>query len=209
MNKQINGWNLVIEQSLLDYIDNEYATKQISPAKEKIFHALELTSFEQVKVVIFGQDPYPTKGVATGLAFSSSNTLPASLRNLFTELESDLGIKRVNTDLDDWAKRGVLLLNTALTVEVGNAGSHSKIGWIEVTNQVIAQIGLKPTPVVFVLLGKHAQNLEKYISSKDIVLKYTHPSPLSAYRGFWGCKMFSTINLELKNIGQKEIDFSD
>lgn len=204
---KINGWNINLEQEFIDFIETEYATKDIAPSRENLFKALELTSPSATKVVIFGQDPYPTKGVATGLAFSSNNTLPASLRNLFIELESDLGIKRTNPILDDWSQQGILLLNTSLTVVVGDAGSHSKIGWIDVTKQVIEQLNDRKEPVIYVLLGNHAKQLEKYIASKDIVLKYTHPSPLSAYRGFRGCKMFSNINQKLEALGSQKIDF--
>ncbi len=204
---EINGWKLDIDQELIDFIENEYQTKEIAPSRDKIYHALELTSLADTKVVIFGQDPYPTKGVATGLAFSSNNGLPASLRNLFKELESDLGIVRTNPNLEDWAKQGILLLNTSLTVEVGNAGSHAKIGWIEVTKQVIEQLNLRPGKTIYVLLGAHAQKLEKFIADDDLVLKFTHPSPLSAYRGFWGCKMYSQINNELAKLQLEPIEF--
>lgn len=204
---KINEWNINLDQEFIEFIESEYATKDVAPSRENLFKALELTSPSATKVVIFGQDPYPTKGVATGLAFSSNNTLPASLRNLFTELESDLGIKRTNPILDDWAQQGILLLNTSLTVVVGEAGSHSKIGWIDVTKQVIGQLNERKQPVVYVLLGNHAKQLEKYITTKDIVLKYTHPSPLSAYRGFWGCKIFSNINEQLAALGSEKINF--
>lgn len=203
----VNDWKLELDQQLVDFVTTEYKTKEIAPAKDKIYYALELTSLASTKVVIFGQDPYPTKGVATGLAFSSNDILPASLRNLFKELESDLGIVRTDTNLEDWAKQGILLLNTALTVEVGNAGSHSKVGWIEVTKQVIEQLNRRQEQVIYVLLGGHAQKLEKYIADKDIVLKYTHPSPLAAYRGFWGCKLFSEINTNLEQLGHSKINF--
>lgn len=205
----INDWNLDIDQQLLDFIDQEYQTKDIAPPRNLLYRALELTAKADTKVVIFGQDPYPTKGVATGLAFSSNQSLPASLRNLFKELETDLGIARANPNLEDWAEQGVLLLNTSLTVEVGNAGSHSNIGWIEVTKQVIDQLNQRNKPVIYVLLGGHAQKLERYIEGDNIVLKYTHPSPLSAYRGFWGCKMFSTINQHLVELGETPIDYQD
>lgn len=209
MEIKVNDWLLQLEDQLWDKVEDEYATKDIAPAKEDIFKALKLTPVENTRVVIFGQDPYPTKGVATGLAFSSHGTLPASLRNMFKELESDLGIARTDTDLSDWAKQGVLLLNTTLTVEVGNANSHSKLGWIDVTNQVIEQLNSKSEQVVFVLLGGHAQKLEKMIDEHHLVLKYTHPSPLSAYRGYFGCKMFSQINAALKVNGFEQIDFGD
>ncbi len=206
---KINDWNLDISQQFIDYIDHEYQTKQMMPAKDKIYLALELTSLKQTKVVIFGQDPYPTPEIATGLAFSSNGKLPASLRNLFKELEADLGIERANPDLSDWAKQGVLLLNTSLTVEAGNAGSHSNVGWMEITKQVIEQINNNKENVIFVLLGGHASKLEKFINDKQIILKYVHPSPLSAYRGFFGCQMFSEINQNLNRIERTPIEFGD
>lgn len=209
MIKKINDWQLDIDDRLIAYIKSEYKNKQITPSYDKIFYALELTSMSDTKVVIFGQDPYPSLGVATGLAFSSNGSLPPSLRNMYKELEQDLGIVRRNSNLEDWAQQGVLLLNTSLTVEVGNAGSHSKIGWSEVTNQVIEQLNNKEQPVIFVLLGNNAQKLSKLIANKHIILEFTHPSPLSAYRGFFGCKLYSQINdkLQLNNI--KPINFGD
>lgn len=207
MKIEINDWTLDVDHQLLEFIESEYKTKEIAPPQELIYKAFELTSLSNVNVVIFGQDPYPTKGVATGLAFSSNTNLPASLRNMFKELESDLGISRTDSNLDDWAKQGILLLNTALTVEVGNAGSHSNIGWFEVTTQVISQINDLSRPVIFVLLGSNAKKLRKYINTKHPVLEFTHPSPLSAYRGFFGSNMYSQINEQLKTNGYAEIDF--
>ncbi len=207
MKIRVRDWNLDIDDKLIDYIETEYKTKDIAPNREDIFRALELTALSETKVVIFGQDPYPTKGVATGLAFSSNGCLPASLRNMFKELEADLGINRTESNLEDWAKQGVLLLNTTLTVEVGSPNSHSKIGWNQVTEQVIAQLNEIDRTVVFVLLGGQAQKLEKSIATKHYVLKYTHPSPLSAYRGFFGSKPFSEINDTLLSLGYSQVDF--
>ncbi len=207
MIKQISDWQLEIEDSLWSQIQTEYKTKEITPPQDKLFLAFELTSLEQTKVVIFGQDPYPTRGVATGLAFSANNICPHSLRNLFKELHADLGIERTNTDLSDWAKQGVLLLNTALTVQVGKAGSHSKIGWDKLIYNVIDQLNVKNEKVIFVLLGNNAKKLKKNIKDSHIVLEFTHPSPLSAYRGFWGCKMFSAINDNLTQNNQTPIQF--
>lgn len=206
---EINNWKLNLEPEFVEFIDEEYKTKDIAPPKDKLYKALELTSPSEVKVVIFGQDPYPTKGVATGLAFSSNGKLPGSLRNMFKELNNDLGIERTDTNLEDWAKQGVLLLNTSLMVEVGNAGSHSKVGWMDVTVQVIEQINNIDRKVIFVLLGNHAQKLEKYISESHYVLKFTHPSPLSASRGFFGSKPYSKINSILSEEGYSQIDFGD
>lgn len=207
MKLEINDWQFNIDSELIDFIKHEYQTKVIAPPRENIDRALQLTAKAETKVVIFGQDPYPTSGVATGLAFSSNSQLPPSLRNLFKELESDLGIVRTDPNLEDWAKQGILLLNTSLTVEVGNPGSHSGIGWMDVTKQVIEQLNVQQRPIVYVLLGAHAQKLAKYIDDDNIILQYTHPSPLSAYRGFWGCKMFSAINNSLEQLGASPINF--
>lgn len=207
MNKEINGWELNLSDHLVEFIADAYQNTNVAPAEENLYKAFELTPKEAVKVVIFGQDPYPTAGVATGLAFSSQTTLPASLRNMFKELESDLGIVRTNPNLDDWAKQGVLLLNTALTVEVGAPGSHSKVGWSDVTNQVIEQINQLEHVVIFVLLGGHAKRLKKQIADHHVVLEFVHPSPLSAYRGFFGSGMYSQINHQLAECGSEPIDF--
>ncbi len=207
--KMINGWAVNIKPELQAAIDREYATKDITPPRQVLFKALELTAVEEVKVVIYGQDPYPTKGVATGLAFSSNQGLPASLRNMFKELETDLGVTRTNPNLEDWAKQGVLLLNSALTCEVGNAGSHSKLGWKDVIGDLTEQINQLDRPVIFVLLGGHAKQYKKIIDPKHIVLEFTHPSPLSAYRGFFGSKMYSQINLKLEANGYSPIEFGD
>lgn len=206
---EVNEWKLELTEEFQQFIDLEYETKDIAPNKQKLYYALELTSLSDVKVVIFGQDPYPTKGVATGLAFSSNGKLPPSLKNMYKELETDLGISRSDPNLEDIAKQGVLLLNTSLSVEVGKPGSHSKIGWMDVTNQVIEQINSLDRRVIFVLLGNHAQSLKSKIEDKHIILEYTHPSPLSAYRGFFGCKMFSTINQRLVENNYEEIKFED
>lgn len=206
---KVNDWKIELTEEFQQFINSEYETKDIAPNKDKLYYALELTSLRDVKVVIFGQDPYPTKGVATGLAFSSNGKLPPSLKNMYKELETDLGISRTDPNLEDLAKQGILLLNTSLSVEVGKPGSHSKIGWMNVTNQVIDQINNLDRPVVFVLLGNHAQGLKSKINDKHIILEYTHPSPLSAYRGFFGCKMFSTINRKLVENDYEEIKFED
>lgn len=207
MKKIINKWCLNLSVEFEERIEFEYKTKEIEPPRELLYKALELTSPDNVKVVIYGQDPYPTKGVATGLAFSSNKTLPPSLRNMFKELESDLGITRTNYNLEDWAKQGVLLLNTTLTVEVGNAGGHKKIGWDDVINGINQQINNLERPILFVLLGNHAKQYKTEIASKHSVLEFTHPSPLSAYRGFFGSKMYTQINQELKKLGYSEINF--
>tara|TARA_B100001094_G_scaffold174247_1_gene168490 strand:- start:5215 stop:5829 length:615 start_codon:yes stop_codon:yes gene_type:complete len=167
----------------------------IFPEKENIFRALELCPFDQVKVVIIGQDPYFNKGQANGLCFSVSEgmKLPPSLRNIFKELEDDIGIKRSKTDLSDWAENGVLLMNSVLTVREGTANSHKGWGWEEYTSSVINALNESKEGLVFMLWGNYAKNVGKNISrEKHLVLEANHPSPLSANRGGWfGCKHFS------------------
>lgn len=169
----------------------------VFPPKDCIFKAFALTPLSELRVVILGQDPYPTKGVANGLAFSvEPNTpLPKSLKNIFTELRSDLGITRTRGDLTDWAEQGVLLLNTSLTVLEGKPGSHSDIGWAQLTSQVVRYISENKNNIVFILWGKHAQQKGLCIDTeKHCVIKSAHPSPLSAYNGFFGSKPFSKTN---------------
>ncbi len=194
---QINGYEFPVTKAVTQLLEN-YDDDKYAPVKTKIFRSLELTSLNDVKVVILGQDPYPTPGDACGLSFSveRSEKLPKSLINIFKELKSDLNIERVNGDLSDWAKQGVLLLNTILTVEQTKANSHRKIGWQETTNSIINQVADKGN-VVFVLLGKQAQAYEKLIDGRCPIINAPHPSPLSAYRGFFDSKIFSEINIEL------------
>lgn len=174
-----------------------YQTTTCFPPKSQIFRALQLTHFDDVKVVILGQDPYHNIDQANGLSFSVNQNipLPPSLRNIFTELKDDLGITRENGDLQDWAKQGVLLLNTTLTVEAHQPNSHRRLGWGKVTDTIITEISHRKSNVVFVLWGASAQKKEKLIdSSKHFIIKSPHPSPLSVYRGFYGSKPFSKIN---------------
>lgn len=174
------------------------AGKTILPASGDILNAFDLTPLENVKVVIIGQDPYPTKGHAHGLAFSvtgGTNPLPKSLVNIFRELKDDTGIIRTSGDLSDWAEQGVLLLNTALTVVEKAPGSHSKIGWNGLVRDVITAINTHQENVVFVLWGNHAQKYGMYIdTNKHHIIKSPHPSPLAAHRGFFGSKPFSKVN---------------
>ncbi len=201
----MNGYEFpltkTVTELLSSYDDNKYA-----PEKTKIFRALELTSLNDVKVVILGQDPYPSPGDACGLSFSVNRNekLPKSLINIFKELNSDLDINRENGDLSDWAKQGVLLLNTILTVEQTKANSHRNIGWQETTNAIINQVADKGN-VVFVLLGKQAQAYESLIAGRCPIINAPHPSPLSAYRGFFHSKIFSEINSELRKLDLIEI----
>jgi uracil-DNA glycosylase len=174
------------------------AGKQIFPAASLWFNALNTTSFEDVKVVILGQDPYPTPGHAHGLCFSvlpEVKPLPKSLINIYKELESDLGIKNQTGYLQGWAEQGVLLLNSVLTVESGKANAHQGKGWEQFTDAIISRLNSSDTPMVFLLWGAYAQKKGAFIDQqKHLVIKAPHPSPLSAHRGFFGSKPFSKIN---------------
>lgn len=175
--------------------------KNYLPIKNNIWNALSYVKPEEVRVIILGQDPYPTEGHAMGLAFSIEKDirpLPGSLRNIFKELESDLGIIRTDGCLEDWAKQGILLLNTVLTVEIGNPQSHSKIGWEDVTNEIIG--ALTKRNIIFVLWGRSAQVKKKLLTGESI-LEAAHPSPLSAHTGFYGSTPFSKINIMLEEKG--------
>lgn len=183
-------------------VKQKYASEQTFPPRKQIFRALELTPFEHVKVVIIGQDPYHNDFQANGLCFSVSENVgtPPSLKNIFTELQDDLGITRTKKELDDWAEQGVLLLNATLTVKAHEPNSHKDLGWEKFTDFVIKEISDKRENVVFVLWGAFAQKKEELInSSKHFVIKSAHPSPFSVYRGFYGSKPFSQINDYLKS----------
>ncbi len=192
-------------ENLWEKVKEKYAQDKCFPPPKQIFRALELTSFEDVKVVILGQDPYHNDFQANGLCFSVSEKVsaPPSLKNIFKELEEDLGISRTNPELDDWAKQGVLLLNATLTVKAHEPNSHKDLGWEKFTDYIIKEISDKKENVVFVLWGAFAQKKEELInSSKHFIVKSPHPSPFSVYRGFYGSKPFSQINdfLHSKNI---------
>ena len=184
-------------KKLFDFVDSEYETKTIYPLRKDIFRAFTLTDFDDVKVVILGQDPYHEAGEAHGLAFSTlKKELPRSLQNIYKEMESDLNVK-INQDgnLEYLAKQGVLLLNTCLTVESGKANSHKDFGWERFTDRIIFELNKKDKPVIFVLWGNNSQEKEKIITNKiHHILKSSHPSPLSCYRGFNGCDHFRIIN---------------
>ena len=192
-------------ENLWDKVKEKYSQDKCFPPPKQIFRALELTSFEDVKVVIIGQDPYHNDFQANGLCFSVSEKVssPPSLKNIFKELEDDLGISRTNPELDDWAKQGVLLLNATLTVKAHEPNSHKDLGWEKFTDFIIKEISDKKENVVFVLWGAFAQKKEELInSSKHFIIKSPHPSPFSVYRGFYGSRPFSKINnfLQSKNI---------
>ncbi len=196
--------------SLKNTVENEYLTQTVFPQKELIFNALNFTAFCDVKVVILGQDPYHGEGQAHGLAFSVNRgvKIPPSLRNIYKELSSDLGIDvPTHGDLSYWAQQGVLLLNTVLTVRKDHANSHQGIGWETFTDSVIAALGNRPEPLVFMLWGKPAQKKLPLIKSHHLVLQAAHPSPLSASRGFLGCKHFSAANEFLQQKGIAPIDW--
>jgi len=197
---------------LREFVRSEYLSQVIYPRPENLFRAFELCPFNQVKVVILGQDPYHGSGQAHGLAFSveAGVKIPPSLINIFKELENNLAIKKEGDgDLSAWARQGVLLLNTTLTVRAGQAGSHQRQGWEIFTDRIIQILSEKKDNLVFILWGAYAQSkLELIDNSKHLILKAVHPSPLSAYRGFFGSKPFSQANNYLKNRKIKEIDWS-
>ena len=186
--------------------------QQIFPKGAQIFRAFDTCPFHQVKVVILGQDPYPTKGHAHGLCFSVEpdvRPLPKSLNNIFKELQADLGLPfPENGNLIAWAQQGVLLLNSILTVEEGMPDSHKNFGWETFTDAVIAQINAQKNNVVFILWGAKAAQKASFIdNSKHLILKSVHPSPLSAHRGFFGCRHFSKTNAFLRMTQQQEIQW--
>lgn len=191
----------------IDLIDSKLQITDLAPEYENVMRALN-TSIESISVVIIGQDPYPTPGHAHGLAFSVSSDLtplPASLRNIFKELESDVGIPMsVNGDLSRWAGQGVLLLNRILTTQPGYSLKHELLGWQEITNEIARTLGQRP--VVAILWGKNAQELSHFFDS-ELTITSAHPSPLSAYRGFFGSKPFSTCNEILHRYKRPEIDW--
>ncbi len=200
-------------QQVMAFVDAQRQQgKTVYPPQEKVFAALQLTSFVDVKVVIIGQDPYHGPNQANGLAFSVNPgvRLPPSLRNIYKEIESDLEFNMpINGDLSHWAKQGVLLLNTVLTVEAAQAHSHKDKGWETFTDRIIASLNTAPQHIVYLLWGAHAQKKSALIDeTKHTIFKAPHPSPLSAHRGFFGCKHFSKANQALRSHGQAEIDWS-
>lgn len=193
-----------------DILRREYKERTIYPKYYEIFKALELSPLDKTKVFILGQDPYHEVNQANGLAFSVNDgvTLPPSLRNIYKELYDDLGIINKSGNLDSWAKQGVLLLNSTLTVRKGYANSHKDIGWQIFTDKIIEILNAKRENVVYILWGAYARSKMKYIdTSKNLVITSAHPSPLSAYRGFFGSRPFSKTNAYLKAHNIKEIDW--
>ena len=204
-----NEWDNILSEEyrkkyflkLVKFVNSEYENKTIFPKKSDIFNALKMTKYNDIKVVILGQDPYHGLGEAQGLAFSVPENIkmPPSLRNIFKELDNDLSIKRSKHSLEDWANQGVLLLNTILTVEKDKPLSHQNKGWEIFTDKVINKINDLNRPVIFVLWGASARNKKVLIDQrKHYIIESAHPSPLSASRGFFGSKPFSKINEILK-----------
>lgn len=192
------------------FLEEAYQNTTVYPARENVYQAFDLTPLDNVKVVILGQDPYHGPNQAHGLAFSvqPDAKFPPSLRNIYKELESDIGCKRTSPHLQDWAKEGVLLLNTVLTVEAHKAHSHKNIGWEIFTNEIIKSISRELEDIVFILWGKPAQEKIKLIDTeRHHIIKSVHPSPLSAHRGFFGSKPFSETNQFLKSKGKEPINW--
>ena len=214
-----NKWDLILQDefkkdyftNLMDFIKTEYKTKTIYPKQNEVFNAFRYTDFDNVKVVILGQDPYHGPNQAEGLSFSVSNEVlkPPSLKNIFKELESDLGIQfpKANS-LKPWAKAGVLLLNAVLTVEEHKPTSHKDKGWEIFTDDIIKILNKRDTPTVFILWGAYARAKKSLITNpKHLVIESAHPSPFSARNGFFGSKPFSKTNEFLKKNNIKEIDW--
>lgn len=183
--------------ALMEAVDREYSHYEVYPPRDKIFAAMKLVDYDKVRVVILGQDPYHGAGQANGLAFAVNNGVapPPSLVNIFTELKSDLGMEPSNdTTLIGWAQQGVLLLNASLTVRAGEAQSHSSIGWHALTDAVISSLNGRSKPVAYILWGRSAREKMSLINSRNFIVTSAHPSPLSAYHGFFGSKPFSKVN---------------
>ena len=215
-----NDWNLSLEDEfekdyflrVMDFVDSEYETKTIYPPYDEIFNAFKFTPLSNVKVVILGQDPYHEAGQAHGLAFSTPDgrPIPRSLKNIFKEINSEYDYPIPESGcLEKWAKQGVFLLNTVLTVQDGNANSHSKCGWQTFTDNVIKILNSQEQPIVFLLWGKQAEKKKELITNPNhLVLITSHPSPFSARRGFFGCNHFKMANEFLRKNEMEEIDWN-
>lgn len=199
-------------EELKDFVEKEYSEKTIYPPEDKIFNALELTPLDKVKAVIIGQDPYHTPKAAMGLCFSVPEgcKIPPSLVNIYKAMKADLGCEPPNHGcLQKWAENGVLLLNTVLTVEQGKANSHKNKGWEKFTDEIMRILNKQDRPIVFLLWGSPAQKKAELLDNpKHLLLKTVHPSPLSAYRGFFECGHFSKTNEFLKANGVDGIDWT-
>ena len=215
----MNTWSALLQREigsqrhteLQQFIAHERLVSTVFPPAQDVYAAFELTPFESTKVVVLGQDPYHGLGQAHGLSFSvrGNTPIPPSLRNIFQELFTDVAIQREQDgDLTGWARQGVLLLNTTLTVREGEPGSHKNRGWEHITDTVMSALNEKPTRVVFVLWGAHARNKKTLITqAHHVVIESAHPSPLSAHRGFFGSKPFSQINSALEEAGLSPIEW--
>lgn len=210
-----NGWTPYIHNELaagkLRWLHEQYdmLDGHMCPSdKSEVFRAFKLTPLDEVKVVIIGQDPYHTKNIADGLAFSSKNPkkIPPSLRNIFKAIEIDLGIKNTNPSLESWSKQGVLLMNTALTTVVGQPLEHGEY-WVDFTKNIIKALNSHKDKLIFLLWGNHAKSLKQIISERHYILEATHPSPLSA-KGFINCLHFSETNRILTQEGKTPINWS-
>ncbi len=213
------GWEQPLQEEckkpyyrqLMDIIDEEYHHSIIYPPQNQVYRALELTPFQNVKVVILGQDPYHNEGQAQGLAFSVAKgvPIPKSLRNIYKEIEDDVGCTiPTHGNLEEWAMQGVLLLNTVLTVREHTPESHKKFGWEQLTDEIICQLNNKEEAIVFLLWGAHARKKAQLITNPNhFIMESAHPSPLSARRGFFGSKPFSRTNVYLQSKGRKPIDW--
>ena len=215
-----NDWDIVLKNvwesngfhKFMSKVKKEYENYTCYPEWNNIFNALKLTPYKSVKVVILGQDPYHGEGEAHGLSFSVQEgiKMPPSLQNIFKELYDDLGIKNTSTDLTSWAREGVLLLNSILTVRKDSPLSHKDLGWQLLTDHIIKLLNLKEEPVVFILWGGQARSKKKFITNKKhLIIESVHPSPLSASRGFFGSKPFSKTNNFLKEHNIKEVNFKN
>ena len=219
MFKVNNNWDQHLDEikqnpkvkNLITFLEDEYKNNVVYPPKEEIFTALKLTDYNDVRVVIIGQDPYHEPNQAHGLAFSvlEGIKLPPSLKNIYKEIESDFGYKMSGTgNLENWAKQGVLLLNNVLTVKAHEANSHKGRGWEYVTDKLVEKLNEREEMIIFVFWGNNAKSKHKLITNPNhVILTAPHPSPLSAYHGFFGCKHFSKINEILRNNDKKEINW--
>lgn len=216
-----NSWDKVLEGEfdkpyylqLREFLISEYRSCIVYPNMYDIFNAMKYTPYENVRAVIIGQDPYHGEGQAHGLCFSVKKgvAVPPSLQNIFKEIKADVGIDNMGKhgELTSWAKSGVLLLNAVLTVRAGQAGSHRGKGWETLTDRIIEKLNERPEPIVFLLWGAYAKSKKALITTpQHFVLTAAHPSPLSAYNGFFGCRHFSQTNEFLKSKGLTEIDWS-
>ncbi len=214
-----NDWDSILKEEfekeyfkeIMEFIDEEYSSKTVYPPKDEIFNAFKFTPSSEVKVVILGQDPYHEEGQAHGLAFSTpeGRAIPRSLKNIFKEIEDEYNYPIPDSGcLEKWAKQGVFLLNTVLTVREGEANSHSDCGWQTFTDNVIKALNEQPQPIAFLLWGKQAEKkMELLENPNHLVLVTSHPSPFSARRGFFGCNHFRLANEYLRKNDIEEIDW--